>query len=87
MNLAFDHDPHFDAVEERDDEERGDKNHDDHDDCDDHHDGVRRIYQRRIYLLVNPPLVYSPGFGHHHVGYGLVIMTPTEMLLMMMILV
>ena len=32
--------------------------------------GVGRIYQRRIYLKVNPPLVYSSGFGqyHHHVG-------------------
>ena len=40
MNLAFDQDPHFDAVEERDDEEGGD----------DDHDGVRRIYQGRIYL-------------------------------------
>ena len=32
------------------------------DDADDGDDGVRRIYQRRIYLQVNPPLVYPPGF-------------------------
>ena len=25
---------------------------------------------QRIYLLVNPPLVYPPGFGHHHHHVG-----------------
>ena len=35
---------------------------------DDNEDGIHPEYQRRIYLLVNPPLVYPPGRHHHHVG-------------------
>ena len=34
------------------------------DDNDDHNDGIHPEYQRRIYLLVKPPLVYP--LGHHH---------------------
>ena len=32
------------------------------------HGGIHPEYQRRIYLLVNPPSVYPPGCHHHHVG-------------------
>ena len=37
---------------------------DDYDDDDG--DGIHPEYQWRIYLLVNPPLVYPPGHHHHH---------------------
>ena len=43
-----------------------DDDDDDLDDDDDDFDGIHPEYQWRIYLLVNPLLVYPP--GHHHVG-------------------
>ena len=40
------------------------------DDDDDDFDGIHPEYQWRIYLLVNPPLVYPPGHHHHHHQFG-----------------
>ena len=46
MNLAFEQDPHFDAVEEADDEEGGDDDHHDHDDHDDDDDDHGDVAKR-----------------------------------------
>ena len=58
-------------------EELSPDDNDDSDFADADENGVRSIYQRRIYLQVNPLLVYHPGFDHHHhhhIGdYGLIV--------------
>ena len=33
-----------------------------------HHHGIHPEYQRRIYIWVNPPLLYPLGHHHYHVG-------------------
>ena len=63
------HDHHGDHLGHDDDDDHdhhGDHFGHDDDDDNDHDGGVQRIY-----LQVNPPLVYHPGFDHHVGGDGL----------------
>ena len=56
MNLAFDQDPHFDAVEEADDEEGGD----------DDHDVIMIIMMIMMTMMIMVMLPRDVGAQHHH---------------------